>query len=659
MLYDNQKDYIIKLIQDGKQLPEDFKYLLFPTNQKEYELSYAGKMRKEDLLANEDGVFPVSLQVDKIFNEADGVNINTNDWKNMIIFGDNLQFLKTIYENKDPLIKDKVKGRVKLIYIDPPFATSDEFQNKSGAKAYNDKKKGAEFVEFLRRRLILAKEILADDGVLFIHLDQKMSHYIKIVLDEIFGKNYFKNEIIWHYDIGTAPKKDFKRKHDTIFRYSKSDEYYYEEIIIPPKNIDRYDQVDSDGRKYMVRGDTGKIVYADEGQPDDDVWTFYKTDELRTLNSMAKERTTINYPTQKPEKLIERIIRSSTKEGDIVLDFFGGSGTTMAVAEKLNRKWISCDLGKLAFFTMQKRILQIQDSKDLNNSNNAYNKPAKPFVTAQLGVYNLKKTFDLKWIEYKQFVSGLFEVELMDHSISGIEFDGKKSGYPVKIFDYRKFKDSSIDQDYLEELNSIVRNRIDDRIYIVAPANYIDFLTDYFEIDGVRYYFLKVPYQIIKELHRIPFSKLRQPQSKKNLNNIDEVVGFHFIRQPEVKTEIVKAEGKIDIKIHEFRSQYSKDDKGQILENFESLSAVFIDKNYNGKHFAMDESYFAKDLLPDKKGKNKEVEDSEIREDLKLNKENILSISLDESELGEKIMIVYTDIYGNDFTEVFSVEKGV
>src|SRR5699024_4232553 len=111
-----------------------------------------------------------------------------DDWKNMIVFGDNLQLLKTIYEDKDPLIKDKVKGKVKLIYIDPPFATQDEFQNKEGAKAYNDKKQGAEFLEFIRRRLVLAREILADDGSIYVHLDQKMGHYVQAIMDEVFGK---------------------------------------------------------------------------------------------------------------------------------------------------------------------------------------------------------------------------------------------------------------------------------------------------------------------------------------------------------------------------------------------------------------------------------------------------------------------------------------
>jgi len=204
MILPDQRDYLIQLLKDGKDLPEDFKHVLFPVKHKEYELAYAGKMRKEDVLANEDGVFPVPLQVEKVFNGKTHKCFN-DDWKNMIVFGDNLQFLKTVYENKDPLVKDKIKGRVKLIYIDPPFASSDEFKNKDGAKAYNDKIKGAEFVEFLRRRLILAKEILADDGSIFIHLDHRKSHYLKVVTDELFNESCFRNNIVWCYSGGGVP----------------------------------------------------------------------------------------------------------------------------------------------------------------------------------------------------------------------------------------------------------------------------------------------------------------------------------------------------------------------------------------------------------------------------------------------------------------------
>lgn len=188
-------DDLIDRLQKGETIPDDFKYKLFPVKQKEYELVYGGKMRREDILANEDGVFPVPLQIEKIYN---GHRVQWQDgWRNIIAFGDNLQFLKTIYENKDPLIKNKVKGKVKLIYIDPPFGTDSDFSANNTQLAYKDKAKGADFVEFLRRRLFVAKELLSDDGSIYVHLDIKKSHYIKVVLDEVFGEFAFKNEIIW------------------------------------------------------------------------------------------------------------------------------------------------------------------------------------------------------------------------------------------------------------------------------------------------------------------------------------------------------------------------------------------------------------------------------------------------------------------------------
>ena len=183
------KKYLVNLIESGEQIPEDYKYLLFPNLQEEYELTYAGKMRREDILAGEDGTLPVPLQLERVFNGKEHPAFE-DGWKNMIVFGDNLQFLKTINENKDPLIKDKVKGKVKLIYIDPPFATQDEFLTKTGNKAYSDKKKGSEFLEFIRRRLIVAREILSEDGVIFVHIDYRYKFHIKQIMDEVFNFNF-------------------------------------------------------------------------------------------------------------------------------------------------------------------------------------------------------------------------------------------------------------------------------------------------------------------------------------------------------------------------------------------------------------------------------------------------------------------------------------
>jgi len=641
-LTQEQKNYIIKLLQEDKELPEEFKYLLFPTKQKEYELVYAGKIRKEDLLANEDGVFPVPLQIDKVFNEErkswdDG-------WKNMIVFGDNLQFLKTVYENKDPLIKDKVKGKVKLIYIDPPFATESDFKGKEGQKAYRDKAKGAEFVEFLRRRLILAREILADDGSIFVHLDWKKAHYIKLVLDEIFGEENLRNEIIWIYTgPGSSGMRQFNRKHNTIFWYSKGKNWIFnkDDIRIDSKvHVGGFNnEMDSKSSEEYTK--KGKI-------PED--WWYLAVAARKKIDGI--ERT--GYPTEKPIKLIERIIRSVTNPGDLVLDFFAGSGVVPYVAEKLGRRWIAVDIGKFAYYTIQKRILQIENSKDLENSKKKYGKKARSFITARLGIYDLKQALDLEWKQYLKFLSELFEFEVKEFEIAGLKFEGKKGEYPVKVFDYTKFKDSSIDEYYLQNIHNIIGNRISGRVYIVAPTNYVDFIQDYYQIGNIRYYFLKIPYQIIKELHKIPFKKLRQPQSKKNVNDLEEVIGFHFIRQPEVKSKLKIEKDKIKLIIKEFKSQYYKDEEGKILDNFETLSAVFIDKNYNGKYFEMDKVYFVDELLP-KKSKEKEDEEN-IREKLKEIKDNGLIIEMDKKDVGDKIMVVYSDIYGNDFTEILNVK---
>jgi len=646
-----QKEYITTLIKEGKELPEEFKYLLFPSSQKEYELTYAGKMRKEDILANEDGVFPVPLQIEKTFN-GNEYEAYKDGWKNMLVFGDNLQFLKTIYKNEDPLIKDKVKGKVKLIYIDPPFATEGDFKSKDGAKAYSDKTKGSEFIEFLRKRLVVAKDLLADDGFIIVHLDQKKSHYIKIILDEIFTENNFVNEIVWSYRSGGASKKEsLPKKHDNLLVYRKTnyakvnpqtERQYLEKKFMETK-------IDSEGRFYS---DT-LLRDIFEGILDIENNKLIKRFNTRPVLNVSAER--IGYPTQKPEGLLDLIFTIFTQKNDLILDFFGGSGTTIAVAEKLGRKWVTCDLGKLSFFTMQKRILQIQNSKDLENPKKKYNKKAKSFITAQLGMYDLKKALELEWQKYQEFVASLFEIELKKHKIAGLEFDGKKRDYSVKIFDFKKFKDSAVDEEYIEQLHSTVGKKVSGKVYIVAPANYVEFLTDYHEINSTRYYFLKIPYHVIKELHQKPFQKLRQPQSKKNVNDLDEAIGFHFKRPPEVKSEIKIEKEKITLSVKSFISRELESDKAQDekgMKNFETLSAIFIDKEYNGKSFEMDEALFADDLLP-KKSNKRDIEN--LKDELKKLQTKGLEIVLENKESIKQIMVVYTDIYGNDFTETFKI----
>ena len=524
-------------------------------------------------------------------------------------------------------------------------------------------------------------------------------------MDEIFGKSNFKNEIIWRRTFAWKTiARNIPSNTDFILWYSKTENYFFNPIVKPLSDEDRksFKKNDNDWRGFYSTVSMQKVSgptigtsydYTDNNnkvwkcpvkgwrmifdkmkalENDDRLYFWWKTvrekfyllerediwkqvDNLWTdIWNMNRNKTEdLWYPTQKPEALIQRIIKATTNEWDLVFDFFWWSWTTIWVAEKMWRKWITCDIGKLSYFTIQKRILQIQNGKNLENPKKKYLKKAKSFITAQLWLYDLKKALELELWKYKEFVSSLFEIDIKAYKISGYEFDGKKRDYPVKIFDYKKFKNASVDEDYLQDINNNINWKAS-RVYIVAPANYVEFLSDYHEIDGVRYYFLKIPYHVIKELHKSPFQKLRQPQSKKNVNDLDGAVWFHFIRQPEVKTKLIK---KDDIKLiissfisKELESDKSKDEKW--MKNFETLSSVFIDKNYDWKAFQMDDVYFADDLLPKK---SKKTDEDNLKNGLKNIEKIWLQIIFEKKDVGDKIMVIYTDIYWNDFTEIFTI----
>lgn len=668
----HDREFLIECLGKGTPLPDDFKEKLFPTTHKEYELRYAGKMRKEDLLADQDGTFAVPLQVEKIYN---GDREKYKDgWRNMIVFGDNLQFLKTCYANKDELIRNKVKGKVKLIYIDPPFGTGDEYDGNKGQSGYTAKTKGAEFVEFLRRRLILAREILADDGGIFVRQDYHFGHYTKLVLDEVFGKENFQNEIIINrFKRQLKNLTRYNHAVDSLFYYSKSDSHTFYEI-----QRERLDTFTGEKAEPVWRGMSspglrnpperkifGKILYPPKGRH----WTFKQT----TLDDMIKaKRIRINdkiqytdikgnkvrglpeylqselvpvdnlwtdlkgyvfnasYPTENPEELIQRVILSTTKENDLVMDFFGGSGATASTAEKLNRRWITCDIGKFSFYTMQKRFLTIEDSKDLIDPDKKYKKQAKTFVTVNTGIYDLKKMQELNQDKYIEFVLQLFEVTPMPKTIKGIKLHGeRKDGYSVLVWDYWNHKDSAVDIFFLEQLHQNIGKRISKRLYIIAPANAVQFISDFHEIDDVRYYFLKIPYQIIRELHPKSFAKFRQPSSKSKINDLDNAIGFHFMLQPEVQSEFKS--GKLVIK--KFLSNFREEETDKQLPNFESLSMVIIDENFNGKDFMMSQSLFKEDI-EDKNG----------------------TLQIPLGKTGKEICVIYIDLYGNEFKETIKVK---
>lgn len=663
MLNKAEKDYIIDLLEKGKSIPEEYKYKLFPVDDKNYELSYAGKMRKEDLLADDDGSFAVPLKIEKIFNDKE--NKGTDDsWRNMIVFGDNLQFLKTIYKNEDPIIKDKIKKKVKLIYIDPPFATFDDFQSPQGAKAYTDKKKGAEFLEYLRKRLILAKEVLADDGSIYLHLDSKMGHYIKVLMDEIFPSFEF-SEIIWL--CGLMGSGDFFPKaHETIYCYRAKNAYFNPQnrlglskritgALTKDENGWYYTRgrESSGGNKYLktyicknpqyTKEEAIKYANASRKQPVWSVWIgkkdiaeAYNDFPVGTYAYTSKDST--GYPTQKPELLLKRIILSSSAENDIVMDFFGGSGTTAAVAEKLGRRWITCDIGKLSFYTVQKRILNISNSRDLFKQTKDYGKQARPFFTLSLGPSDINSGLNINFNEYKDFASWLFNFELKKSKINGYNFDGKKDGNPVVIFNFITHKNLQIDKSFINNIHKHIGDKIKDgKVYIVAPSTRVNYVTDYEQIGATRYYFLKIPYQVIKELNKKDLKEFNPKNSKTGINSLDESIGFSFNRVPVVKSYITSDKKKIKIVIKSFSSSEpisGKNIKDKTKSGFDLLSSVFVDSNYNGKEFIVTNAFFSNDLVKS---------------------QDALIVELDKNSVEKNIMAVYTDIFGNDLTECFSV----
>lgn len=272
---------------------------------------------------------------------------------NAIAFGDNLAYMKW-------LISNGYAGKIKCVYIDPPFFTKAkynaviEIKDDKGAKnrikhlAYDDRfERDLEYyIENITARLALIKELMADDGLLWVHLDWHSAHYVRIVLDEMFGQKRFLNEIVWKYKSGGSAKKHFSRKHDTLLLYSKTDGY---SIKIPEEK--------SYNRELKAYNFKGVKEYKDEYG----WYTMVNMKDVWAIDMVGRtsgERT--GYATQKPIELMKRIIAASTDEGDICADFFCGSGSFLQAADSLDRRWLGCDSEELAVSIAKKRLDAVQ-----------------------------------------------------------------------------------------------------------------------------------------------------------------------------------------------------------------------------------------------------------------------------------------------------------
>lgn len=606
-LTDEEKLEIIESINNGVEPSPDLLPKLFPLTAEKFDiealdrakiptLEYAGKRSKAAILAEATaGIGAAPLQTVRCFGES-----GEDEWKNMIVQGDNLQFLKTCYKNVDPLIKDKVKGKVKLIYIDPPFATKSDFGGKDGEYSYTDKVDRARFLEDLRERLIYLRELLADDGSIYLHLDQKMSHYVKIIMDEVFGKDSFLNEIVWGYKTFGVGKSNFARKHDNILFYTKKlNQYTF--------NLPKEKSYNRGFKKYGFKAGKYPVL---EYQDEVGWYTLVNMKDWWTdINPIFKDSyDKVNYPTQKPEALIERIINASTNENDIILDCFAGSGTTGAVAEKLGRQWIMCDFGKHSIYTMQKRILNISESKKLGKevkNGEKYGQQTKPFCVVSTGAYDFSHVMDLRKNKdtYIDFVLGLFQLVRDDEKAEKFRLTniyGLKVGNPVEVYpvwDDEYLKEIRIDEQYLQSILDQTGGRLKGDYYIITPescTNVGDTILKNQDGVDVNFKILTFPYKILEDISQ-KLTLEEQPSSADNINNLVTSTSFYF--NEDVGIEIEKAED--GLKITKFDTKILDGNKNR-FEGLTGLAMLLIDLNHEpGKPFDMDVAVYAKEIEED------------------------------------------------------------
>lgn len=380
-------------------------------------------------------------------------------WYNRLIYGDNMLAMQALLKGDPANGTPSLRGAVDLIYIDPPFDSKADYRTKINLPGttveqrptvieqfgYSDlwQNGTVSYLEYMYPRLVLMRELLSERGSIYVHIDWHVGHYMKIILDDIFGKENFLNEIIWRRSYSHNDGNKFGAIHDTLLFYSKTDEYLYNPVLVPRSDEEtaeeypniceitgkRYKSVSLNAagaggpREFGDRGllfppngthwrwsqerideglRTGKIFFSSTGTPrykqyaDDiegkqvqDLWF-----DFMAISSRSNEG--VGYVTQKPEKLLDRILKASSNEGDLVCDFFGGSGTTAAVAEKLGRRWITTDIGKPAALVMRKRLIDQE---------------AKPFLYQAVGDYQ-KQAFATSHIkrvgDLSQIVLGLY-----------------------------------------------------------------------------------------------------------------------------------------------------------------------------------------------------------------------------------------------------------
>ena len=361
-------------------------------------------------------------------------------WLNKIFWGDNLQVMSHLLK--------KYRGQVDLIYIDPPFDSKADYKrtidirgqktkNDSTTfeeKQYTDIWSNDEYLQFMYERLILLRELLSEKGSIYVHMDEHRDSLVRLMMDEVFGANNFKREIIWRIGWISGYKSkanQWIRNHDTILYYTKSSDYTFNKKYIPyPEGYRRRDGGVPEG----------------QGYPIEDTWNCSELDNLNSIQIMSFSSEKVGYPTQKNENLLQRIIECSSNEGDLVFDCFMGSGTTQAVAMKMGRRFIGADINLGAVDTTVKRLLKIQH--DLSKNSDLFDTSSGVKYTG-FEVYNVNN-YDIfrNPVEAKDLLVKALELQPIPNSTL---YDGEKDGRMVKIMPVNRIATKA-------DLNELITN---------------------------------------------------------------------------------------------------------------------------------------------------------------------------------------------------------
>ena len=445
-LTESEQQEIIRYIEADKPLPEKYRFLLFE-DKREVELVWNGKTNEVCNIVlpfqTIEHVDEPRAEVNQQLGLFDTRGRQRKGWTNKLIWGDNKLVLSSL--KNGPLREEiEAQGGLKLIYIDPPFDVGADFSmdieiggetltknpNILEEIAYRDTwGKGSDsFLAMIYERLVLMRDLLAEDGSIYVHCDWRLTAHLRLALDEVFVSHNFQREIIWRIGWLSGFKtkaKNWIRNHETILFYTKNKgNFTFNKEYIPYAD----DYVRRDGNK-----PEGK------GYPIEDTWNCSDIDQLDSIQIMSFSSEKTGYATQKNENLLTRIIKASSNEGDLVADFFCGSGTTAAVAEKLGRKWIATDLGKFAIHTTRKRMIGVQ--RQLKAGGKDY----RAFEILNLGKYerqhyigvnpNLREVEQQKQLEKREktFIDLILRAYSAEKTDGFTSFQGKKAGRLIAI----------------------------------------------------------------------------------------------------------------------------------------------------------------------------------------------------------------------------------